>query len=410
MKFHRQRIAPLPSEFLRIVGARSGFLLDSPDCLRVGIGPVVATVDMPLGIDGSSADDQFSGHTLTGEPGLLGSGIVAMGSIPFDRTRRSSLAVCAITISQFGSGETFVTSVKGAPSLADLLSAVMLPTQALQAATNLTFHPTGEQYAQSVARAVEDLQAGRMTKVVLARSVVGDVSETLDVAAVALRLRQREPLCTIYALPLPDGRRFVGASPELLVARKGTSVACHPLAGTIAIPHDVQPDQYHKWLLGSTKNQREHAIVANEIVSALQPHYSDVHADASPSIVTLHSVAHLGTWIRGTAPANTPSALELVSMLHPTPAVGGLPRIDAYQAIQQFESTDRGHYAGPVGWIDANGDGEWWIGIRGVMVSGTSFEAWAGAGIVSESDPIAEREETKDKLQSVLSAVISDRL
>jgi isochorismate synthase EntC len=94
--------------------------------------------------------------------------------------------------------------------------------------------------------------------------------------------------------------------------------------------------------------------------------------------------------------------------LHPTSAVGGVPHQSAYELIRRLEPVDRGFYAGPLGWIDANGDGEWWIGFRGVLVSGAEFEAWAGAGIVSESDPIAEREETKAKLASFLSSVLVD--
>ena len=97
-------------------------------------------------------------------------------------------------------------------------------------------------------------------------------------------------------------------------------------------------------------------------------------------------------------------------MLHPTAAVGGIPRVAAYELLQRLESFERGHYAGPVGWVDQSGDGEFWIGIRGVLVDGADFEAWAGAGIVSESDPIAEREETRDKLASVLSSVLVDRI
>src|ERR1019366_2140853 len=130
-----------------------------------------------------------------------------------------------------------------------------------------------------------------------------------------------------------------------------------------------------------------------------------------PSIVTLRTIAPLGTWVSGLRhdAATAPDALELLRLLHPTAAVGGIPRNDAYELIVRLEQHDRGHYAGPLGWIDANGDGEWWIGIRGVIISGTAFEAWAGAGIVSESDPIAEREETKEKLAAVLSSVLVDR-
>ena len=135
-------------------------------------------------------------------------------------------------------------------------------------------------------------------------------------------------------------------------------------------------------------------------------------ADAEPSIVALRTVAHLGTRVsaRSADAKGAPDALDVLRLLHPTAAVGGMPRESAYEVITRLEQHDRGLYAGPVGWMDANGDGEWWIGLRGVLLEGRSFEAWAGAGIVSESDPIAEREETKDKLAVVLSSVLVERV
>jgi isochorismate synthase EntC len=174
----------------------------------------------------------------------------------------------------------------------------------------------------------------------------------------------------------------------------------------------VAPDDYENWLLGSTKNLHEHAVMVDDIVNILASHYDTIEAQPTPSIVSLRTVAHLGTWISASASnaVTPPDALNVLRLLHPTAAVGGIPRSSAYELICRLEQLDRGHYAGPIGWIDANGDGEWWVGIRGVIVNGTDFEAWAGAGIVSESDPIAEREETKDKLASVLSSVLVDRV
>jgi isochorismate synthase len=246
----------------------------------------------------------------------------------------------------------------------------------------------------------------------LARAVLGSVPEPIDAAAVAQRLKVREPICTLYSLPTGDGRRFVGASPELLVRRAGTEILCHPLAGTITLPPNVAPDDYETWLLGSTKNLHEHGLVVDEIVRNLANVYDDITADAEPSIVTLRTVAHLGTWISAKSHSldDAPDALEVLRLLHPTAAVGGIPQESAYELILRLEEHDRGNFAGPLGWIDAEGDGEWWIALRGVLIAGREFEAWAGAGIVSESDPIAEREETKDKLNVVLSSVLVDRV
>jgi isochorismate synthase len=274
------------------------------------------------------------------------------------------------------------------------------------------YQPTAEEYAHNVALAVEVLRRKEIDKVVLARAVLGTVPEPLDAAAIAARLRLREPVCTIYSLPTIDGRRFVGASPELLARRIGGTVSCHPLAGTIALPPNVAPDDYENWLLGSAKNLHEHAVLVDEIVQLLARDYEDITADPSPSIVALRTVAHLGTWVTGVHQdaSSAPDALAVLRLLHPTAAVGGLPRQRAYELLTRLEQHDRGAYAGPVGWLDARGDGEWWVGIRGVIVDANAFEAWAGAGIVSESDPIAEREETRDKLASVLSSVLVDRV
>jgi isochorismate synthase len=292
-----------------------------------------------------------------------------------------------------------------------MLDVVVDPTQETQSLRSLTYQPTPEEYAHNVALAVEILRRKEIVKIVLARAVLGSVPEVIDAAAIVQRLRHREPICTLYSFPTSDGRRYVGASPELLVRRSGSEIQCHPLAGTITLPPNVAPDDYETWLLGSTKNLHEHGVVVDEIIKNLANVYDDIDADAEPTIVALRTVAHLGTWITAKShDADAPDALEVLRMLHPTAAVGGIPRESAYELLCRLEEHDRGHYAGPIGWIDERGDGEWWIGIRGVLLKGREFEAWAGAGIVSESDPSAEREETKDKLAAVLTSVLVDRV
>ena len=409
--FRRRRIDPLPSAALRLVGARSGWLLDSPDTLRVGFGGVAATLALEHGVaDTHGARQRLAELTLDGDEGPSGSGIVAMGSLPFNRDAPSRLDVPRYVVTQGAQG-TWITSADEG-DWRSLLERETPSRQEPQQTQRVAYRPSPEEYAHHVANAVEVLRRKEIDKVVLARAIVGTVKEAIDCGAVAQRLREREPSCTIYGLPTSDARRYVGASPELLVRRQGGDVTCHPLAGTIAIPPDVDPEDYHAWLLGSAKNLHEHGVLVDEVVTTLGRYYDDIDADATPSIVTLRTVAHLGTWIRGrnaTAP-DAPDALALLDVLHPTAAVGGMPRVAAYELLQRLESFDRGHYAGPVGWVDQGGDGEFWIGIRGVLVDGADFEAWAGAGIVSESDPIAEREETRDKLSSVLSSVLLDRI
>ena len=409
MRFVRRAIAPVPTATLRTLAARSGWLLESPDMVRCGLGGSALVWELPEA--GAASPPPFPAATLTGDDGPAGTGVVAMGSLPFERSRPGVLHIPRVLVTQDRHGGAWITSRGPGADLDALVAEVDEPSQGPVGVRSVSYAPTPEEYAHQVARAVERLRRGELAKVVLARAVLGTATEEVDPAALAQRLRTREPHCTLYSLPLRSGRRYVGASPELLVRRDGVSVACHPLAGTIALPSNVAPDDYEAWLLGSHKNRHEHDVLVQDIIDTLRGAY-DVAADAAPSIVALRSIAHLGTWVTGThhGPGPAPSALDLLRQLHPTAAVGGIPREPAEALIGALEGRPRGPYAGPVGWIDANGDGEWWIGIRGVLLRGAAFEAWAGAGIVDESDPIAEREETRDKLLSVLSALLSDRV
>jgi menaquinone-specific isochorismate synthase len=411
VKFLRTSIAPQRLEVLRALGARDGWLVETPQVLRVGFGRVVDRIELSSGLgEPTDVTAALSRHELVGDLGPEGTGVVAFATLPFDRNAAGELHIPEFCISQRISGETWLSALEGAPDWHEILAAVTLPSQETQSLRSLTYQPTPEEYGHNVALAVEILRRKEIDKVVLARAVLGSVPEEIDAAAVAQRLRLREPICTLYSLPTADGRRFVGASPELLVRRTGTEIQCNPLAGTIALPPNVAPDDYETWLLGSTKNLHEHSVVVDEIVRNLANVYDDIHADAEPSIVTLRTVAHLGTWVTAKSHDldNAPDALEVLRMLHPTAAVGGIPRQSAYELICHLEQHDRGNYAGPLGWIDAQGDGEWWLGLRGVLLQGRDFEAWAGAGIVSESDPTAEREETKNKLAVVLTSVLVD--
>ncbi len=410
MRFQRQRVAALPLDTLRTLGARDGWLIETADVLRVGFGAAVDHVALPHGLDDAPDTPPLSRHELVGDDGPSGSGVVAFGVLPFDRSAPSRLDVPEYCVTQTRDGDTWLTSTAGSNSWREVLHGATPPVQETQSIRSISLQPTPDEYAHNVALAVEILRSKEIDKVVLARSVRGTVPEAIDAAAVAQRLHHREPRCTIFSIPTSDRRRFVGATPELIARRTGATLVSHPLAGTIALPPNVEPEDYLTWLLGSTKNLHEHNVPVNEIVTALESVYDDVRADAGPSIVALSTLAHLGTWIEASCrdEADAPDALAVLRLLHPTSAVGGVPRRSAYELIQRLEQLDRGYYAGPLGWMDANGDGEWWIGFRGVLVKGIEFEAWAGAGIVSESDPIAEREETKAKLASFLSSVLVD--
>jgi isochorismate synthase len=411
VRFVRRRHDRLAPEVLRALGARSGWLIETPEVLRAGFGHVVESIELASGLGVTrNVTETLARHELDGEDGPAGTGVVALGALPFDRTASATLSIPEFCITQFASGETWVSAADDSPAWTEYLDQVDAPTQETQSPRSLVFQPTPEEYAHNVALAVEILRRKEIDKVVLARAVMGTVPEPIDAAAIAQRLKQREPICTLYSVPTPAGQRFVGASPELLVRRTGVEIQCHPLAGTITLPPNVAPHDYETWLLGSAKNLHEHSVLVDEVVLTLSGVYDEIYVDPEPSIVTLRTVAHLGTHVsaRHSSLDAAPDALEVLRMLHPTAAVGGIPREEAYDLICRLEQHDRGVFAGPVGWIDERGDGEWWIGLRGVLLRDREFEAWAGAGIVSESDPMAEREETRAKLAVVLTSLLSE--
>jgi len=237
--------------------------------------------------------------------------------------------------------------------------------------------------------ALREIGRGALAKVVLARAVDVAADTPFWVRTVLARLRAEQRGCRVYA----DGG-FVGASPELLVRRDGEDVVARPLAGTGTDAHQ---------LLGSDKDRREHSFVVDAVVRTLQAACSDVRA-RGPEAVRFADVTHLATTV--TARARSTSALSLARALHPTPAVAGTPRAPALAAIARLEPAERGRYAGPCGWVDARGDGEWVVALRGAELDGAHARLFAGAGIVAGSDAGAEWRETQAKLQPMLAALI----
>ena len=199
----------------------------------------------------------------------------------------------------------------------------------------------------------------------------------------------------MFCVPVPEGT-FFGASPELLVARHGRRVSAHPLAGTVPRGNTARSDaDAQRDLARSAKQQEEHRVVVEAIAAALGDYCEELRVPDVPSLVAFRSVAHLGTRVEGRL-ARPRGVLELLGRLHPTPAVGGAPRDEALAFIAAHEAGDRGPWAGAVGWVDADGDGEWMIGIRSALLHGDGAGATlrAGSGIVAGSEPDAEAAET----------------
>jgi isochorismate synthase len=245
---------------------------------------------------------------------------------------------------------------------------------------------------------------GRLDKVVLARRVGLRSPVELDVPNALRRLAASAPESTTYAFRR-DGRTFLGATPERLVRTEGRSFRTVAVAGTIRRGADAAEDAaLAAELMASDKNREEQAIVVSAIRDQLAPIAQTLEVAAQPSIMTLRFVQHLVTEISGTL-AEGRGLLSLGGLLHPTPAVGGEPRDLALALVDEHEGFDRGWYAGPVGWLGADGDGELCVALRCGIVDRTRATLFAGCGIVADSDPDAEWEESRIKLRAVVSAL-----
>jgi isochorismate synthase len=220
-----------------------------------------------------------------------------------------------------------------------------------------------------------------------------------------------DPEAYTFVVPISGGkagprRSLVGASPELLVSRRGRDVRSNPLAGSAPRSGDPVEDRANaEGLSGSSKNREEHEIVVEAVAETLRPFCTRLTWDPEPVLRETPNVWHLSTGFHGVLTDPAPSALDLVAALHPTPAVGGTPRDAALDAISDLEPFDRGRYAGPVGWMDAHGDGEWAIALRCAELSGDRAVLYAGAGIVAGSEPDDEVDETERKFRAFLDAL-----
>lgn len=256
-------------------------------------------------------------------------------------------------------------------------------------------------YEQAVARAVERINAGEMVKIVLAREVDVHAASPHDPAAILGVLRQTFPSCFTFAVGRGDVT-FVAASPELLVRRDGLRAGTLALAGSTRRSAEPSVDRHlAEQLLHSAKDREEHQIVIRRITEALSPVSVWVTSPDEPVTVQMTNIQHLATPIRAQL-SGPVSVLELVGRLHPTPAVGGEPLAKAAPLIPALEGIDRGWYAGPVGWVDTNEDGEFCVALRCALLRGELARLYAGVGVVRDSDPAAELAETDVKLQALL--------
>lgn len=293
------------------------------------------------------------------------------------------------------------------------------PARAVAAPRDLAYRdiraePSPTLYAASVAHALRimDRSPAALSKVVLARTLAVEADGPLPQDDIFGRIAQ-DPTVTAFRVMLPDdprhgawtGRALIGATPELLIDKSGARISSHPLAGSARRQGDPEQDRLaRESLMASEKDRREHAIVVEYILDTLAPHCTDLTCPEGTVITSTRSMWHLGTRIEGNLrDAQVPSVL-LAAMLHPTPAVCGMPCARAAGLIQQLEPVDRAFYAGTVGWCDlgAGGDGSWYVAIRCADICGPYARLYAGAGIVPGSEPAAEAAETGAKFGVML--------
>lgn len=266
-------------------------------------------------------------------------------------------------------------------------------------------------HAARVQHSVDRINQGRLRKVVLSRQERFELESTPHPEHLLDRFAQGSATGHCHLVELTaaginyDGHYFIGSSPELLIFKRGAYIRSHPLAGTTKRASDPVVDQARATELTlSAKDIHEHKFVTSEIKRVLEPLCTSLNVPETPELTSTSHTWHLGTVIEGTLKDPNITALELARLLHPTPAVSGMPQREAQELLWE-EEPDRGFYAGAVGWADSAGNGEWRVAIRSAELHEDTVVAHAGGGIVADSDPAAEVEETQMKLGPVRAAV-----
>jgi menaquinone-specific isochorismate synthase len=336
---------------------------------------------------------------VTDPVALPGTGLVAFGTLAFDdsSSAASTLIVPKVILGS-RDGRVWLTTVDGADAEDFWSKPIDYNQSATTSFANGQVSPS--QFKANVEAALAAIASGKVEKLVLARDISARVTTDFDLRPALARLAQQYPSCWVYSV---DG--MFGASPELLVRVSHGQVSARVLAGTAGRGTDPGVDQAIALALAeSEKNKTEHAFAVNSLVDALAPFCEHVDADATPFSLALPNLWHLASDVHGVLKQNA-SVLDLAAALHPTAAVAGTPTKNALQAIAQIEQLDRGRYAGPIGWIGADGDGEWAIALRGAQLENETIRAFAGCGIVAGSQADAELEETELKFRPIREAL-----
>ena len=380
--------------------------------VAVGDG-VVETVRVPAGAaplrSAAIADawrELAQDAEIDDELALPGSGLVAFGALTFDEDSAadSVLIVPSLVIGRHG-GRTWITRIRLSSSGAGAAEGAATHEYGPHWAGTVgpgAQSPQG--YQDSVRQALGRIAGGELSKVVLARDLTGSIPAGSDLRRLVRALSTGYPDTWAFAV---DG--LIGASPETLVTVQQRTVTARVLAGTIGRGADADADTAASaHLASSTKDLDEHQYAVQSVLASLRPHTRALAASEQPFLLKLPNLFHLATDVEGEL-ADGGSSLDLVGALHPTAAVAGTPTTAAIAAIRELEPFDRGRYAGPVGWVDAAGNGEWAIALRCAQFTPgddrIDVTAYAGAGIVAGSDPESELLETRVKFRPLVDAL-----
>ena len=338
-------------------------------------------------------------------PGSPGEGPVCFVSAAFDPDRGTSVFVVPEVVVRRRAGATWVTTTAGTDPRALVRPR---PAEEERPGPQLRYadgHLDPASWCAAVADAVRRIEAGDLAKVVLARDLLVAADVPLDVRRLLRRLAERFPDCWTFAV---DG--LLGATPELLLRRTGRQLSARVLAGTTPRGAGAEDARLAEALLRSDKDRAEHALAVESLVAALRPYCDELDVPSEPELLTLANVRHLATDVTGTQRSRGATGraglLELIGAVHPTAAVCGTPTDRAAALLPELEGMDRGRYAGPVGWMDAWGDGELGLALRCAELTGpASARLFAGCGIVAGSDPVAELAETQAKFAAFRAAL-----
>ena len=347
--------------------------------------------------------DQVEQSEITDPLQVQGSSLVGFGSATFspDSTMNSVLIVPRIILGT-RDGRSWITKITpegDQEATADFYSKVISYAENKK----LSFvegSMTSAGFLKQAEKAISKIRSGKLQKVVLAREIMAQLPQDFDIRTGLQALSKRYPSCWVYSV----AGNF-GASPELLVRVSHGQVSARGLAGTTSRGDSPESDvQKSNALVASAKNLAEHRFAVVSMVEALSPFCLTVDSDEKPFSLALPDLWHLASDVYGKLKNNI-SVLDLAAFLHPTAAVAGTSRADAQALIAELEPFDRGGYAGPVGWIGADGDGEWAIALRGGYIEENILTAFAGCGLVADSEPAAELEETELKFAPVRGAL-----